>query len=195
MTDTITYRLATCEDIPAIDTLQQKYLVSRMPLEQQSQGFVTTPFTHEQLTELIEKEDGMLLAWQGDALVGYMVAASWHYFSQWPIFVHMVSLFPETPYLEDEMTMENSYQYGPVCIDESMRGKGLLQTMFPIMREHMHKRFPYGLTFINQRNARSFAAHTTKLSLDVIREFGFNDQRYHMLGFPTAEAMDGERAA
>lgn len=191
----IEMRFATLDDLHAIDGLQSKYHVSKMPLEAQDQGFVTTPFTHDQLRTLVKDENGMLLAWRGEQLLAYMVAASWHYFEQWPIFEHMVSLFPETPYLETQMTYDNSYQYGPVCIDEAARGTGLLQRMFPVMREHMHQRFPYGLTFINKRNARSFAAHTTKLKLDVIREFGFNDQQYYMLGFPTQHAVTGEQAA
>lgn len=195
MSEEITLRFATTGDLEAIQGLQAKYHVSKMPLEAQDQGFVTTPFTDAQLTVLIEKEDGMLLAWRGGQLLAYMVAASWHYFDQWPIFEYMISLFPETPYLDAQMTYDNSYQYGPVCIDVAARGTGLLQRMFPVMRAHMHKRFPYGLTFINQRNARSFAAHTTKLKLEVIREFGFNDQKYYMLGFPTAHAMQGELAA
>ena len=178
------YLIATPEHIPAIEALQAENLVSNLSEDQQKDGFVTTPFTREQLLDAIENH-GIFLCANNDEIVAYLVCASWQYFSKWPIFAHMVTLFPALTYCGETPTIDNSYQYGPICIAEAHRGKGILQGIFPFARTEMNKRYPYAITFVNKRNPRSYAAHIRKLGLDEISTFQFNDQEYWMLGFPT----------
>lgn len=180
----ITYTPAIYEHISGISALQEQNLAANIPPEAHSNGFVTTPFTVEQLQHLID-ERGMFIALQDEQVVGYAVSASWDYLSQWPIFPHMVSLFPEFTYHDTRMTTENSYQYGPVCVSHALRGGEVFPALFNYARQQMHSRYSYGLTFINKRNHRSYAAHTRKVKIDVIREFAFNGQEYYFLGFLT----------
>ena len=49
------YRNATLEDIPAVSSLQQKYHVSIISMEDKANGFVTALFTEEQFKELIHQ--------------------------------------------------------------------------------------------------------------------------------------------
>jgi hypothetical protein len=93
-------------------------------------------------------------------------------------------------YLGQRLSVENSYQYGPVCIDKSVRGSGLLEEIFDFSREHMAKRFPILVTFINKINPRSYAAHTRKLGLEVIQEFEYNSNRYYELVYDTAKKLE-----
>ena len=111
------YRNATIVDIPKIESLQKRYHVSFINEEEKKNGFVTTLFTPEQLTELIEKEDGISLACDGDKVVAYAMAGSWQFWSKWPLFQFMIADLPNTTYLGQTLSTENSYQYGPVCID------------------------------------------------------------------------------
>jgi hypothetical protein len=79
----------------------------------------------------------------------------------------------------------NSFQYGPICIDESQRGTGLFQELFHFMKNTMQPFYPIGVTFINKINERSYKAHTTKLNMVVIDEFSFNSNNYYGLAFET----------
>lgn len=182
------YRNATITDIPNIEELQKRYHVSFIHEEEKKNGFVTTLFTREQLAELIEQEDGISLACDGEKVVGYAMAGSWSFWSKWPLFQHMIADLPNTEYLGQTLSTENSYQYGPVCIDMDYRGQGVLQDLFTHSTRQMSRRYPILITFINHVNTRSFAAHTKKVGLDVIKDFTFNGNNYYELGYDTARA-------
>ncbi len=182
------YRNATIADIPKIEELQKRYHVSFINEEEKKNGFVTTLFSREQLTELIEQEDGISLCCDGEKVVAYAMAGSWHFWSKWPLFQHMIADLPNTEYLGKTLTIENSYQYGPVCIDMDYRGQGVLQDLFAHSTRQMSRRYPILITFINHVNTRSFAAHTKKVGLDVIKSFTFNGNNYYELGYDTARA-------
>ncbi|MEA4870536.1 hypothetical protein SDC9_147032 [bioreactor metagenome] len=182
------YRNATVVDIPKIEELQKKYHIAFISEEDKKNGFVTTLFTKEQLTELIETENGIALACEGEDIVAYAMAASWEYWSKWPLFQHMIADLENVQYAGEILTTENSYQYGPVCIDMAYRGKGVLKDLFLFSARQMSRRYPFLITFINHLNPRSFAAHTKKVGLNVIKSFSFNGNNYYELGFETAKA-------
>ena len=188
------YRNATIADIPQIEGLQKRYHVSSIPEGEKKNGFVTTLFTAEQLRELIETEDGISLACDGDTIAAYAMAGSWQFWSKWPLFQHMIADLPDTEYLGQALSTENSYQYGPVCIDMAYRGKGVLQELFAYSARQMNRRCRLLITFINQVNTRSLAAHTRKVGLDVIKEFTFNGNNYYELGYDTARAVTDQAA-
>lgn len=180
-------KLATLEDIDGVLTLHQKYQIATIAAEDKPDGFVTTPFTREQLTQLIEQEQGLTVATHQGQVVAYVMAASWQFWSRWPIFAHMIAQLPTLTYAGRQLSTANSYQYGPICIDKAYRGSGLLEQIFSFSREQMASRYPVLVTFINRINARSYAAHTQKLGLEVIREFAFNDNHYLELACLTAQ--------
>lgn len=182
------YRDATVLDIPSIAAIQQRYHVSTISDADRSHGFVTTLFTEEQFRALIETEQGISICCDGDQVVAYAMAASWHYWSKWPLFQHMIKDLPDTTYLGQVLSLENSYQYGPVCIEMAYRGKDVLPKLFDFSRRNMQKRFPILITFINLINKRSIAAHVDKLGLDIIKTFEFNSNTYYELGYDTTKS-------
>jgi hypothetical protein len=181
--------LAQVSDIDEVLQLQTKYHVASIAEADQSSGFVTTLFTEDQLKTLITDEGGLSIARDGGRLVAYVMAASWEFWSHWPIFVHMIDGLDKLTFLGNKLTVENSYQYGPVYIDASVRGSGLLEAVFDFSRAQMAMRYPVLLTFINKTNTRSFAAHTQKLGLQVIQEFAFNGNQYHELAYDTSKSI------
>lgn len=186
----ITYRLATKDDLDQVHMLQNRYHVSTISDEDRPDGFVTTLFTTEQFERLIDDEAGLSIAVDGDRVVGYAMAASWKYWSEWPLFAHMIKELPNTEYLGRTLSMENSYQYGPICVDKEYRGTGVFAHLFDFSRESMHDRYPVLLTFVNQINPRSIAAHR-KLGLDLVKEFQFNNNDYYELGLDTGKSVLG----
>ncbi|MCK9443939.1 MAG: GNAT family acetyltransferase [Tissierellaceae bacterium] len=185
------YRNASIEDIGQVEKLQQKYHVSTIKEEDKADGFVTTLFTREQFKELIEKENGLAIAIDGDEVVAYAMAASWEYWSEWPLFAYMIEDLPNIEYMGQKLSTENSYQYGPISIDKKYRGTEVLPNLFEFSRQQMVKRYPILITFINIINPRSFKAHTEKLGLDVIKTFEFNDNTYYNLGYPMSKKTKG----
>lgn len=181
-------KIAEVTDIEQVLELHFKYQVDSIKEEDKKDGFVTTPFTKEQLASLIEQEQGLFIALHEDEVVAYVMAASWQFWSAtWPMFAHMAERLGELEYLGERLSVENSYQYGPICIDKSVRGSGVLEDIFDFARGHMAKRYPILVTFINKINPRSYEAHTRKLGLEVIREFSYNNNHYYELVYDTSK--------
>ena len=183
----IIVRNATYSDIDGVLRLQELNLLQNIPDNEKASGFVTTPFTIAQIEESIDL-DGLFVAEENNNIIGYAFAASWDYFSQWAIFPYMVSRFDLANY-RFPITAQNSFQYGPICIDVNHRGSGLFQELFEYMRIEMQSRFPIGVTFINQINQRSFLAHTNKLRMVVVDEFHYNGNDFYTLAFQTDESV------
>ncbi|MFA5648405.1 MAG: hypothetical protein WC951_08845 [Bacteroidales bacterium] len=171
-------RIGNSADIEGVLTLQEKYLYSNLNDEERNNGFVTTPFTTSQIEEII-KQNGLIVACnEGNTIIAYAFAGNWKYFEQWEIFNFMVSRFPTLSFNGAEITTENSFQYGPVCIEKSYRGNGVLNLIFEEMRVEFLKKYPISITFINKVNSISEKAHTKKLGWEIIDEFEFNGKSY-----------------
>lgn len=176
-------RIGNSHDIDGVLALQGKYLHRNLSDLERKNGFVTTPFTIVQIEEII-LQNGLIIAEnENKIIIAYAFAGSWKYFEQWEIFKYMVSRFPQLSFKGNKITTENSFQYGPVCIDEKYRGSGLLNLIFEEMRIDFYKRYPISLTFINKVNVISEKAHTKKLSWEIIGEFQFNNNTYIELAF------------
>ena len=185
----MTFKIAELSDIDKILELHYKYQVDSILEEDKKDGFVTTAFTKKQLTDLINKEQGLFIAIEDNQVLAYVMAASWEFWSIWPMFKHMIKGLNNLEYLGQKLSVENSYQYGPVCIDKSVRGSGVLEKIFDFSREHMSKRYPILVTFVNKINTRSYEAHTRKLGLEVIQEFEFNNNHYYELVYDTSKEV------
>jgi hypothetical protein len=162
--------------------LQKLYLVSNLTQEEKKSGFVTTPFSVEQLTYVINNK-GLFIAKDNNIIIAYIFAESWDFFSQYPIFEHMISLFPKLEFLDFEINSINSFQYGQICIDKKYRGKGLINLLFEFMRIQVVQKYSLGLTFINKTNVPSLKAHTEKLKWTIIANFEFNNNNYYILAY------------
>lgn len=185
-----TYRTATHNDIDEVLTLHARYQVDTIDEKDKKDGFITTAFNQTQLTDIIEKENGLFLAISNNRIVGYAMAACWQYWSQWPMFAHMVKELPNLQYKGYVLSVDNSYQYGPICVDQSVRGSGVFEALFYYALEKMSVKYSVLVTFINKINQRSFAAHTKKVNLDVLQEFEYNNNHYYELVCLTNSRLD-----
>ena len=183
--------IATLNDIDDVLKLHAKYQIDSIALEDKKDGFVTTALNKELLSKLIDEEQGLFIARIDGKVVAYVMCGSWHFCSIWPIFTQMIEDLPNLSYLGQTITTENSYQYGPVCVDKNVRGSGVLEALFDFAREEMHKRYPILVTFINTINHRSFNAHS-RLGLEVIKEFSFNNNHYYELVYDTSKKLAGK---
>ena len=183
------YKIAQIEDIEKVLELHSKYHIDSIRQEDKKDGFITTAFTKEQMIDLITLEQGLFIALENEKIVAYVMSASWNFWSRWPMFAFMVEDLYNLEYLGQKLTIQNSYQYGPVCVDKEYRGSGVLEKIFDFARENMAKRFPILVTFINKINPRSYEAHTKKLKLEVIKEFSYNNNNYYELVYDTSKSL------
>lgn len=178
-------RTAKLSDIDNVLKLHYRYQVDSISDEDKGDGFVTTPFTKQELSQLITQENGLFIALKDDEIVAYVMAASWQYWSVWPMFAHMIKDLNNLEYSGQTLSVKNSYQYGPICIDKCVRGTGALEKIFDFALKAMSKRYPVLVTFVNKNNPRSMKAHIEKLKLDTIQEFEYNDNHYVELACET----------
>ena len=183
------YKIAQIKDIEKVLELHFKYQIDSIKQEDKKDGFITTAFTKEQMIDLITLEQGLFIAVENEKIVAYVMSASWDFWSRWPMFVYMIEDLPNLEYLGQKLSVQNSYQYGPVCVDIEYRGSGVLEKIFDFARENMAKRFPILVTFINKINPRSYEAHTKKLKLEVIEEFSYNNNNYYELVYDTSKSL------
>ncbi len=184
-------RAAREGDLPALAALQDANLLTNIAPEVQSeQGFVTTPYAPDTMRLFIARS-GAFVAEQDGEVVGYAFAGAWHLYDTWPIFPYMVSRLAELPpFAGVPVIAENSFQYGPVCVAEPTRGRGVPAALFAHVRASYAPRFPLGVTFINKRNTRSLAAHQRKLGFAVIDEWSYGAESFYSLAFLTRDTSD-----
>ncbi len=173
-------------DITEILDLQARNLYANLAIAELPGGFVMTPFSGD-LLRLLMIQNGVFVAASEQQIIGYLLAGDWGFFSQWAIFKVMIDRLPRLSYQGQKITVDNSFQYGPICIDRSIRGSQVFPELFNLMRSSFAPKFLIGVTFINKINERSFAAHTRKLNLDIIDEFEFNGNSFYTLAFLTAQ--------
>lgn len=182
-------RQAGMKDFEGIMALLKAYHTNYISDEDRPDGFVTTNFTPQNLEELIVKERGVMVAEnETGKIVAYATAGPWKFWAQWPLFTHMIEILPGYALNGQTLDTEISYQYGPVCVDKYLRGSGLFERIFRASLESMRERYPYMVTFINQINPRSFAAHTEKVGMSSLGTFQFNNNNYYLLACPTTPA-------
>jgi len=181
-------RLGITNDISGIVALQKANLHENLSAAERKNGFVTTAFSEAQLTGLISHQ-GIFVAEKNSGIAGYCMAGSWDFWAQWPIFPYMASRLGSLSFQGGPISVDRSFQYGPVCISSSHRGTGLFQLLFEEMRRNFTTRYPIGVTFINRINERSMAAHKRKLGLSVIDEFEFSGRNYFGLAFDTTASI------
>ncbi len=190
-------RLAGLEDMEGVKALLRKYHRDTISDEDRPDGFVTTAITDEQLAELIEKEHGVTIIAEPaeggpDEVLGFCFAAPWEFWSAWPLFRHMIDIIPDYEFEGRRLTVSDSYQYGPMCVDRSIRGTGAFQQLFFVSLDQFRDRFRVMLTFVNQINGRSENAHINKAHMETIGTFDFGDNHYFLMGIRT-DASDRYR--
>lgn len=177
---------ATMADFDGILALLQANHVDHIPEEEKKNGFVTTHFTREQMETLIVREKGVIIAKENGIVYAFATAAPWAFWATWPLFAHMITELPKFTFEGQTLTVQNSYQYGPVCVHKDFRGTGLFEQVFYASLASMEARFPIMATFINQINPHSYKAHTGKVPMTTAGTFQFNGNNYYLMACSTS---------
>lgn len=184
----ITIRLANGDDIEGVKALLECYHVKNLTTEQRENGFVTTDMTPLQLSQLSEKEHGVIIAVDEHSgrIVGLLLGASWAFLKPWPMFDYMAGILNDYTFDGEALDINTSYQYGPICIDEAFRSQGIGESLLAYQRQVFASRYPVVVTFVNVLNPRSYAFHRRN-HFEDLGYFHFNNNQYYMLAMSTRD--------
>ena len=181
--------LAQPADFAAILELQARYHVSSTSQDALAEGFVTTELTDETLTRMHEERALWISRSETGGLAAYACAVEWDFYAGSGFVERVFSHLP-LPFGDDKsriVNAENSFLYGPTCIDSAFRGQGLLPAITAAIAARYATTREFGVCFIDVRNQRSLAAHERKLGFKLLTLMPTSspDVIYNMLGFST----------
>ena len=130
----------TPDDVPGILTLQEANLPHKG-------GTLSVRLSADWFQRAILEKSLIVYRREG-AVVGYVLGASLAAWGNVPIIQAMLSAFPPRP---------DFYLYGPVCVAETERGKGLAGAMFEELKARLPGRA--GMLFVRSDNPPSLQAH------------------------------------
>jgi ribosomal protein S18 acetylase RimI-like enzyme len=143
--------IATREDIPGIVELQERNLPhngGRLSVRLSSEWF-----------EAAIVDMPILVARSHGRVVGYVVSTPLAAQANIPIVQAMLRVYPGA---------SGAYIYGPICVAEDHRGRGIADALFDGLRKRLRGR--EGFTFIRRDNAMSLKVHT-RMGMREVAEF------------------------
>jgi L-amino acid N-acyltransferase YncA len=155
--------LATRDDVPGILDLQDRNMRS-------NGGALSVPFSRAWFEAAIN-DMPIIVARSEGRVVGYVVSTPLTAQAHDPIVQAMLRAYPGIP---------GAYNYGPICVAESERGRGLAGAMFQALRARLPAR--EGLTFIRRDNTVSLKVHT-KMGMQTVAEFAQGGVPYVVVAY------------
>jgi predicted GNAT superfamily acetyltransferase len=113
----------------------------------------------------------LIVARRSGRIVAYLMNSTREINDDIPIIRAMLDAYPGTA---------DSYVYGPICVKEEERGKGLAQAMFAEIRRLERGR--EGILFIRRDNPASLRAHA-KMGMREVADFVFGANDYVVFSY------------
>lgn len=113
----------------------------------------------------------ILVARHQDQVMAFLMTSSKYLHAEVPIIQAMLAAYSG---------FSKSYVYGPICVAESVRGKGVAQALFAEVKRLLPGR--EGILFIRCDNPASMRAHI-KLGMIQKARFQWNDQAHVVLSY------------
>ena len=104
-------------------------------------------------------------------VVGYLVSSPLSANADVPIVQAMLAAYRGAP---------NAYVYGPICVEETKRGRGLAGAMFAALRAQLPGR--EGVLFIRRDNPASLRAHA-RMGMQEVAEFTHGGAAFAVLSY------------
>ncbi len=182
---TLKYRLAVDSDFDKMVLLQNRYLGANLDSDQKKDGFLSGQFTSQQfkrinedvaviVAESREAEDGSKFK---NSIVAFLCASTPELNQSSPLPRAMIGEFPTAMLEGEKLSHLHPLICGPVCVDASYRGKGLVTELYSKLFLHIADRFKAAVVFVAVDNPRSIAAHH-KLGMQVVKNFHYAEKEY-----------------
>ena len=156
-------RLAAGHDLDAILDLQERNLPT-------SGGTLSARLSREWFETAIAAMP-VIATTRAGRLVGYLASAPVAAFAEVAVVQAM---------LEAYRGASDAYVYGPICVDEIERGRGIAISMFALLKARLPGR--EGILFIRCDNTASLRAHA-RMGIHEVAKFDHNDVQYVVLSY------------
>lgn len=180
--ETMEFRRAKPEDIPAILDVQAANFVGNLDDVERRDGFLSVEFTRRQLDE-IASQVGIIIAVSEGRLAGYLCASCCEFNRPFPLLAAMMRRFDAIDHRGRILAASRVFIYGPVCIDRSYRGRGILRGLYETLQQEVVGRYDIGVAFVADDNPHSLRVHVDGLGMAHVGEFTFSGKPYHILAF------------
>jgi predicted GNAT superfamily acetyltransferase len=133
-------------------------------------GLLSASLLRSRIEEII-RERPLLVARRSGRVVGFLINSTREMNDDIPVVRAMLAAYPGTV---------NAYVYGPVCVADEERGKGLAEAMFTELRRLERGR--EGILLIRRDNPASLRAHA-KMGMHEVAGFAFGGTDYAVLSY------------
>ena len=133
-------------------------------------GMLSANLSRSQVAEMMIGRP-LIVARRNGRVVAFLMTSTREMNDNVPIIRAMLDAYPGTA---------DAFVYGPICVKEEERGKGLAQTMFTELRRLERGR--EGILFIRRDNPASLCAHT-KMGMREMAGFVFGGTDYVVLSY------------
>jgi L-amino acid N-acyltransferase YncA len=155
--------LAGKDDIDAVLDLQERNLAHRG-------GTLSARFSQAWFETAIAAMP-VIVTRRAGQVVGYLVSPPLPTYTGVPVVQAMLQAYRGA---------SDAYVYGPICVEETGRGRGVAGAMFAALRARLPGR--EGVLFIRRDNAASLRSHT-KMGMSEVVEFKHNDKDFAALSY------------
>lgn len=123
-------------------------------------GTLSANPSYFKIAEMI-REMPIIVARRGNRITGFLLTSTKAMMAEVPIISAMLNVYPGT---------DDAYVYGPICVRDEERGKGVAQAMFLELCRLVPTR--EGILFIRRDNSASLRAHE-KMGMTAVVGFVF----------------------
>jgi len=176
-------REATESDLAGITALANCYVYDKLSAVERSAGFLTGRFEVNAMRKMVTSATSLVAIYQ-QQLVGFVINSKLPHPEYPPLIQAMAQKFAAINYQNKALTNYHYFYYGPVLVSEPHRGKGLLTRMFGQTQKLLCGKYSIGVAFIHTQNQNSLHIHTHNLGMEVVGQFSFDENNYHILVFP-----------
>ena len=175
------FRSAHISDVAQLVALQKRCHIDSLTEQDKKDGFLNTVLTAEQLTQIIESEQGIFVAEHEKSIIGLAVCASWQFWRCSPVLTELSHDLQSVAFNNERLSSENSFFWGPVCIDQNSRGRGVFESLYQYALSNVSSKYRYVYTYVHQENTRSFHAHLHKAKLTFTKNIILSGQAFKEL--------------
>ena len=182
----IEVRLAELRDVPGLMALEARYYIGNVDPVDRAGGFISVLHSVEWFAAAVDCGGVHVAVTEDDAVAGFIVmtappdrAAA----GLSPIIRTMLEL-AETLEMNGRPIAAARYAFrGPVCIDESVRGRGVYSAFNAVIRETCRDQFELAVLFVAADNSRPLHTTTSTLGARSLAEFEADGRRYPFLAY------------
>jgi hypothetical protein len=170
------FRRASGTDFDGIVKLQDLNLASNITDDQKKDGFLSAAFSAQQFQSM--DNDGCVIAGlDGESVKAFLCSSTPMFNLPFPLPAAMIERFSSIDLGGRSLSNQQVLITGPVCIDQSVRGQGVLEKLYEALYKELFGQYDAAVVFVSKENPRSIKAHE-KLGLNVVDEFDFGGKNY-----------------